>query len=155
MDSPIKLFNTPTFIQLDCGAKKDTLFTPAHFKSSSVGTCVSLASRRRGWVDIWDSNIYASPRSSCRSQQICRPLPSEARQPDPGLVFHSDRGSQYTSHRFQQLLHEHGMIRSFSDSGRPHDNAVAESFFASFKKEELYRKNYSSEKSLNRVLIPT
>ena len=38
------------------------------------------------------------------------------------------------------------MIQPFSDSGRPHHNAVAESFFASFKKEELYRKNYSSEK---------
>ena len=38
------------------------------------------------------------------------------------------------------------MVQSFSDSGRPHDNAVAESFFASFKKEELYRKNYSSER---------
>jgi transposase InsO family protein len=44
----------------------------------------------------------------------------------------------------QELLHEHGMIQSFSNSGRPHDNAVAESFFASLKKEELYRKNYSS-----------
>ena len=38
------------------------------------------------------------------------------------------------------------MIQPFSNSGRPHDNAVAESFFASFKKEELYRKNYSSER---------
>lgn len=43
------------------------------------------------------------------------------------------------------LLHNK-MIQSFSNSGRPHDNAVAESFFASFKREELYRKNYSSEK---------
>lgn len=71
---------------------------------------------------------------------------SETHQLDPGLIFHSDRGSQYTSHRFLQLLHEHGMIQSFSNSGRPHDHAVAESFFALFKKEELYRKNYSSEK---------
>lgn len=70
----------------------------------------------------------------------------ETRQPNPGLIFHSDRGSQYTSHRLQQLLHEHGMVQSFSNSGRPHDNAVAESFFVSLKKEELYRKNYSSEK---------
>lgn len=70
----------------------------------------------------------------------------KTRQLAPGLIFHSDRGLQYTSHRFLQLLHEHGMIQSFSNSGRPHDNAVAESFFASFKKGELYRKNYSSEK---------
>ena len=36
-------------------------------------------------------------------------------------------------------------MQSFSSTGRPHDNAVAESFFASFKKEELYRKDYHSE----------
>ncbi len=57
----------------------------------------------------------------------------ELRSPEPGLIFHSDRGTQYTSHRFRQMLHEHVVVQSFSNSGRPHDNAVAESFFASFK----------------------
>ena len=69
----------------------------------------------------------------------------ELRRPEPGLLFHSDRGSQYTSHRFQQILYEHAVVQSFSNSGKPHDNAVAESFFASFKKEELYRRDYASE----------
>lgn len=69
----------------------------------------------------------------------------ELRRPEPGLLFHSDRGSQYTSYRFQQMLHEHAVVQSFSNSKKPHDNAVAESFFASFKKEELYRRDYASE----------
>lgn len=64
----------------------------------------------------------------------------ELRGPEPGLLFHSDRGAQYTSHRFQQIV-----VQSFSNSGKPHDNAVAESFFASFKKEELNRRDYASE----------
>lgn len=71
----------------------------------------------------------------------------EERQPLSGLIFHSDRGAQYTSHRFQQLLHEHNTEQSFSQPGKPHDNAVAESFFASLKKEELYRKNHPSDRA--------
>lgn len=70
------------------------------------------------------------------------------RIPSSSLIFHSDRGSQYTSNRFQKLLQEYSVTQSFSNSGKPHDNAVAESFFASLKKEELYRKNYRSEKEL-------
>lgn len=74
----------------------------------------------------------------------------ERRSPEHGLLFHSDRGAQYTSHRFQQMLHEYAVVQSFSNSGHPHDNAVAESFFASFKKEELYRRDYASEPEFKR-----
>ncbi len=63
------------------------------------------------------------------------------------VLFFSDRGAQYTSHRFQQLLHEHNTKQSFSQPGKPHDNAVAESFFASLKKEELYRKDHPSDRA--------
>lgn len=62
-----------------------------------------------------------------------------------GLMFHSDRGSQYISTAFQDLLIECGVKQSFSFTGRPHDNAVAETFFATFKREEAYRRNYTSE----------
>ena len=61
------------------------------------------------------------------------------------LTFHSDRGSQYVSGTFQTLLRKCGVAQSFSKSGCPHDNAVAETFFATFKKEEAYRRDYSSE----------
>ena len=66
------------------------------------------------------------------------------RTPDDGLIFHSDRGTQYASQSFQQLLLSCHVEQSFSRTGRPHDNAVAESFFASLKREELYRRNYRS-----------
>lgn len=71
----------------------------------------------------------------------------EERHPPSGLIFHSDRGAQYTSHRFQQLLHKYNTKQSFSQPGKPHDNAVAESFFASLKKEELYRKDHPSDRA--------
>ena len=63
------------------------------------------------------------------------------------LTFHSDRGKQYTSAAFTLLLQKNGVKQSFSATGRPHDNAVAETFFATFKKEEAYRREYTSEKS--------
>lgn len=61
------------------------------------------------------------------------------------LTFHSDRGGQYTSDTFCRLLLDCNVQQSFSNSGRPYDNAVAETFFATFKKEEAYRRDYSSE----------
>mgnify|MGYP002677882284 CR=1 FL=1 len=61
------------------------------------------------------------------------------------LIFHSDRGSQYLSHTFQQLLRQYKVKQSVSAPGHPHDNAVAESFFASLKRENLYRREYKSE----------
>ena len=61
------------------------------------------------------------------------------------LTFHSDRGKQYTSAAFTALLQKCGVKQSFSATTRPHDNAVAETFFASFKKEEAYRREYTSE----------
>ena len=61
------------------------------------------------------------------------------------LTFHSDRGKQYTSAAFTALLQKCGVKQSYSATARPHDNAVAETFFASFKKEEAYRREYTSE----------
>ncbi len=64
-----------------------------------------------------------------------------------GLTFHSDRGTQYTSAAFSQLLLQSKVQQSFSAPGSPLDNAVAETFFATFKKEEAYRRDYTSERS--------
>lgn len=60
------------------------------------------------------------------------------------LLFHSDRGTQYVSHAFVKLLSTNGVKQSFSATGNPYDNAVAETFFATFKKEEAYRRAYTS-----------
>lgn len=70
----------------------------------------------------------------------------EERGRPSNLTFHSDRGGQYTSGAFTKLLRQYHVSQSFSASGKPHDNAVAETFFATFKKEEAYRRNYTSEK---------
>ncbi|MDD5937996.1 MAG: integrase core domain-containing protein, partial [Clostridiales bacterium] len=66
------------------------------------------------------------------------------------LTFHSDRGKQYTSGAFIQLLQANGVKQSFSATSHPHDNAVAETFFGTFKKEEAYRREYTSEQSFRK-----
>ena len=67
------------------------------------------------------------------------------RNPSTSLVFHSDQGTQYTSFEFCNLLKQHKITQSFSAPGSPHDNAVAESFFASIKKEDFRRNYYKTE----------
>lgn len=98
-------------------------------------------------IDLYSRKVIASKISKKHSAQLITAtfkMAYEKRTPLVGLIFHSDRGTQYTSHSFQKLLREHQVEQSFSPSGRPHHNAVMESFFASMKKEELYRANYHS-----------
>ena len=57
------------------------------------------------------------------------------RQPLPGLIHHSDRGSQYASHAYQALLKQRGLIGSMSRKGNCWDNAPVERFFSSLKRE--------------------
>jgi putative transposase len=61
------------------------------------------------------------------------------RQPSSGMLHHSDRGSQYASQEYQQLLAQHGTLSSMSRIGNCWDNAVAESFFATLKLELVYQ----------------
>ena len=66
------------------------------------------------------------------------------------LTFHSDRGSQYVSKTLTDLLQQCSVKQSFSATARPLDNAVAETFFSTFKREEAYRKDYTSERHFRR-----
>jgi putative transposase len=59
----------------------------------------------------------------------------QRRCPDEGLLHHSDRGCTYTCEDYQAMLERHGILCSMSRQGECHDNAVAESFFASLTKE--------------------
>jgi len=61
-----------------------------------------------------------------------------------GLTHHSDRGVQYASQEYTQLLAEHAIRGSMSRKGNPYDNAFAESFFKTFKYEGLYRSEQQS-----------
>jgi transposase InsO family protein len=64
------------------------------------------------------------------------------RQPEPGLVHHSDRGVQYASQAYTEILKQHRAAISMSRKGSPYDNAACESFMKTLKYEEVYRNEY-------------
>ena len=71
-----------------------------------------------------------------------------ARRPPPGLVHHSDRGIQYASGEYVQLLRQHQMIPSMSRPANPYDNASCESFIKTLKREEIYANEYRNLEDL-------
>lgn len=75
------------------------------------------------------------------------------RKPAKGLIFHSDRGSQYCSSDFQTMLQAYGMISSMSRKGNCWDNAVAESFFGSLKTERVFFANYKTREDARKDII--
>ena len=72
---------------------------------------------------------------------------------DKGCIFHSDRGSQYTSHAFRNTLAQYGVKQSFSRVGMPGDNAWAESFFATLKKECIHFRHFATREELRQTVF--
>lgn len=66
------------------------------------------------------------------------------RKPGKDVIFHSDKGSQYASHDYCDLLNAYGFIGSMSGKGNCYDNAVVESFFHSLKTERVHHRNYQT-----------
>jgi putative transposase len=104
-----------------------------------------------GWVylssvmDLFSRKIVGWSLASHMKKE----LPIEAlkmaiisRQPGVGLIHHSDRGSQYCSHDYIDILKEKEMQISMSRKGDPYDNACIESFHATIKKDLIYRKRF-------------
>jgi transposase InsO family protein len=93
------------------------------------------------------------------SERLTSPLPLEAlrmalarRRPSPGLLHHSDRGTQYVSTAYQGLLARHGIVISMSRRGNCWDNAVAESFFATLKVELVHGATWATREQARRAI---
>lgn len=71
----------------------------------------------------------------------------------PNLAFHSNRGSQYISKTFAALFQQCNVKQSFSATARPLDNAVAETFFSTFKREKAYGREYTSKQHFRRSTV--
>lgn len=102
-------------------------------------------------MDLFSRKIIAHHIAFSNSTQLIKAtfnLAYDSRTVNKDLIFHSDQGANYTSKTFQNLLFEKSVIQSFSTPGVPYDNSVTEAFFAILKREELYRKNYQSQKDV-------
>jgi len=75
------------------------------------------------------------------------------RRPEPGLIHHSDRGSQFVSLGFGQAAARAGIARSMGSKGVCWDNAVAETFFATLKKELIYRHSWPTRRELETAIF--
>ena len=112
------------------------------------------------FVDLFSRKVLSlsiGKNNSTHLVKIALTTAYNDRRPKEGLIIHTDRGAPYTSYSTQNLAKTYGIIQSYSDAGKPHDNAVVESFFATLKKEELYRSRYKSvaefKESIKRYVI--
>ena len=111
-----------------------------------LATVIDLASRRVvGWA------LADHMRTELISDALL--MAFDQRRPPAGAVFHSDRGCQYTSRDFRQLAVDHGIVLSLGRKGTCWDNAVAESFFASIKRELIDRRPWPTIAGLRRAVF--
>lgn len=107
-------------------------------------TDITYLKTQEGWLylavilDLWSRRVVgwataATLHASLVLVALFRAL--EERRPPPGLLHHSDRGSQYVDDNYLKALARHGIERSMSRAGNCYDNAYAESFFSTFKTE--------------------
>ena len=115
-----------------------------------------------GWLYLATVIDFASRRvvgfamaEHMRADLVCDALEMaiDLRRPEPGLIFHSDRGSQYTSSDFRELLEKNGIRQSLSRPRQCWDNAVAESWFATLKEELIYRQSWPTRSLAQRAVF--
>jgi transposase InsO family protein len=97
-------------------------------------------------LDCYDGSIVGFKMAQTMKAEICVEafLKAVKQYQAFGMIFHSDRGSQYTSKLYRETLAHYGATQSMSHTGKCYDNARMESFFATLKKEQIYK--YKTEK---------
>jgi transposase InsO family protein len=113
----------------------DMTFVPTSEGWLYVAAVMNVKSRRIIGLSMSD-RLTQELASSALRDAVGRQSPSE------GLIHHSDRGRQYASYAYQELLREYGMIPSMSRSGNCYDNAYLESFFGTLKTELVHGERY-------------
>jgi putative transposase len=120
-------------------------------------------------IPTWEGTLYLAAIIDCYSRRCVgwamaehmrAELVVEAlemavwqRKPDPGLIHHSDQGSQFTALIFGQRCHQAGIDRSMGARGCALDNAVSEAFFASLKKEKLNRRSWPTRQAARNAVF--
>ncbi|NOX66676.1 MAG: IS3 family transposase [Chlorobi bacterium] len=116
---------------------------------------ITYISTYEGWlylsvvIDLYSRKVVGWSMSNRMTSQLVIDSLEYAiadRKPEVGLIFHSDRGSQYSSVEFRRSLKRNRIIQSMSGKGNCYDNAVAESFFHTLKTELVYWIRYKTRK---------
>jgi putative transposase len=122
----------------------------------------TYVSTKEGWLyvatvmDLFSRRIVGLAMSERMKDDLVITALQQAlihRQPDAGLVHHSDRGSQYTSQGFQNLLATYGITASMSGTGNCYDNAAMESFYHTLKTEHIYFEHYETREQAKQSIF--
>jgi transposase InsO family protein len=136
----------------------DRQFTPVQ-ANSAWASDVTYIRTRSGWLylaavmDLYSRRIVGwSMAAAMPAQLVCDALQMAivSRQPSPGMLVHSDRGSQYASAEHTSLLRRHGLIASMSRKANCWDNAVMERFFLNLKMERVWQRDYANHAEATR-----
>jgi putative transposase len=119
----------------------DITYIRVRGKWNYLATVMDLYSRA---IVGWSIDDGMSESLVMRALQMAIDL----REPEPGLIIHSDRGVQYRSVKYQDLIHSIGAISSMSRRSNCWDNAAMESFFSRLKVELVYGEKYHSIQAL-------
>lgn len=107
-------------------------------------------------MDLYNREVIGYSTSKNIDTELVKQAISNAiaRYPEvQGTVFHSDRGSQYASAGFKNILDDYGKVQSMSRGGCPYDNSCMESFFACLQKECIYRRSYENSSEVENDLF--
>jgi len=117
---------------------------------------------KQGWLylavvmDIYSRKIVGwSLDSSLSAELVIKALMMAIlhRNPEQGIIFHSDRGSQYTSSSVREMLKSYQMTQSMSSTGNCYDNAITESFFHTIKTELTFWNSYQTREEAKRSIF--
>ena len=123
---------------------------------------ISYLWTQQGWlylaviIDLYSRKVVGwslKPRMTTDLVQDALTMAVWRRRPSPGLIHHTDRGSQYAGTRYQKVLKQHGMVCSMSRKGDCWDNAVVERFFRSLKTERTNHRLYRSREEARNDVI--
>lgn len=107
-------------------------------------------------LDLFSRRVVGWSMSSSLERRLCLDaldMALKQRQPEPGLIHHSDRGCQYASHDYREKLSEHKILSSMSRKGDCWDNAVVESFFGTLKSEALFNKTHRNREEATMAIF--
>jgi len=130
----------------------DRQFNPTRPNQAWVAD-ITYIRTRSGWLylavvlDLFARKVVGwAMAPDMQATLVCRALQLAIaqRRPAPGLIVHSDRGSQYASVAHQALLAHHGLVGSMSRKGNCWDNAVMERFFLNLKMERVWQRDYAN-----------
>ena len=127
-----------------------------------MGSDITYIPTREGWLylaavmDLYSRKIIGwsmGPEITADLVEDALRMALYERQPDPGLLHHSDRGSQYASEQIRQILAAKHIRVSMSRTGNCYDNAVMESFFSTLKCEWVHHQDYKTRMEASRDIF--